>query len=246
MEFYIWFVLLKLPLPIKLNTEYNFSSVWVVIMGILNSDYTILWFVKNLIIFTFFSPVFYCFLKNKIIGILLIVISVLLNIFVKFDYSFILSWLPMYITGAYIALHFPKYIDIKNRYEVLPNTYIIVGELCLFICLFFPAMPFYDIIFFIWRFLSPFLLLFIYDVLNKIFEFRTHPFYKYSFWIYCTHFILITGSQKLIYNLFGVGILTYICLMLIIPLCVLTFLIWAASFLDKRVNPLYKILTGNR
>ena len=79
------------------------SDVAGICLSILNSKYTVLWFVKDLIVFCLISPVFYVMLKSKIIMVVSICGLVFLNMSYSMEYESIWHWLPVYLLGAYIG-----------------------------------------------------------------------------------------------------------------------------------------------
>ena len=74
-----------------------------ILLSIINSKYTVLWFVKDLIVFCLMSPVFYVMLKSKIIMVVSICGLVFLNMSYSMEYESIWHWLPVYLLGAYIG-----------------------------------------------------------------------------------------------------------------------------------------------
>lgn len=79
------------------------SDVAGILLSIINSKYTVLWFVKDLIVFCLMSPVFYVMLKSKVIMIVGICGLVFLNMSYSMEYESIWHWLPVYLLGAYIG-----------------------------------------------------------------------------------------------------------------------------------------------
>lgn len=82
------------PVPSDLNG---------ILLSILNSKYTVLWFVKDLILFSFMSPVFYMLLKSRLVTILTICGLVYLNMSYSMAYESIWHWLPVYLLGAFVG-----------------------------------------------------------------------------------------------------------------------------------------------
>lgn len=79
------------------------SDVAGIFFSIINSKYTVLWFVKDLIVFCLMSPVFYVMLKSKIIMIVSICGLAFLNISYSMEYTSIWHWMPIYLLGAYVG-----------------------------------------------------------------------------------------------------------------------------------------------
>lgn len=79
------------------------SDVAGILLSIINSKYTVLWFVKDLIVFCLMSPVFYVMLKSKVVMIVGILGLVVLNMSYSMEYESIWHWLPVYLLGAYVG-----------------------------------------------------------------------------------------------------------------------------------------------
>lgn len=79
------------------------SDVAGILLSIINSKYTVLWFVKDLIVFCLMSPIFYVMLKSKVIMIVGILGLVFLNMSYSMEYESIWHWLPVYLLGAYVG-----------------------------------------------------------------------------------------------------------------------------------------------
>lgn len=74
-----------------------------ILLSIINSEYTVLWFVKDLIVFCLMSPIFYVMLKSKIIMVVSVLVLVFLNMSYSMEYESIWLWLPVYLLGAYVG-----------------------------------------------------------------------------------------------------------------------------------------------
>lgn len=81
------------------------SDIAGISMSILDSKYTVLWFVKDLIIFSLISPLFYMMLKSKIITIISICGVVYMNISYNMEYESIWSWIPIYLLGGCVGFY---------------------------------------------------------------------------------------------------------------------------------------------
>ena len=79
-------------------------------------------------------------------------------------------------------------------------------------------------------------------------QFSNKPkfYWKYSFFIYCTHFFVINIVQKLLYLLLGNSNIDYLIIYISTPIIVLPVCILIAKTLDNKTNFIYKIITGNR
>lgn len=76
-----------------------------IIVGILDSRLTPLWFVKDLMIFTLLAPVIYLAIRNIYFAVITLAISVV-NVYIShFEYTNWLLWLPIYLQGAILGMH---------------------------------------------------------------------------------------------------------------------------------------------
>lgn len=135
------------------------SDVAGILLSIINSKYTVLWFVKDLIVFCLMSPVFYVMLKSKIVMIVGILGLVVLNMSYSMEYESIWHWLPVYLLGAYVGYN--------KLYMITPPTEnyqrkIAVG--CIVVMVGLYAIAYLDDRrMFLFRFLSPVLVWALYD-----------------------------------------------------------------------------------
>lgn len=93
------------------------SDVAGILLSIINSKYTVLWFVKDLIVFCLMSPIFYVMLKSKVIMIVGILGLVFLNMSYSMEYESIWHWLPVYLLGAYVGYNKLYMITPPENYQ---------------------------------------------------------------------------------------------------------------------------------
>ena len=93
------------------------SDIAGIMLSIINSKYTVLWFVKDLIVFSLMSPVFYVMLKSKIIMVVSICGLVFLNMSYSMEYESIWHWLPVYLLGAYVGYNKLYKITPSEKYQ---------------------------------------------------------------------------------------------------------------------------------
>lgn len=75
------------------------------LLSVINSKYTVLWFVKNLIIYSLLAPMFLLIIRNKYVGVALIAALAVYNVFHNFGYDHLLHWMPIYMLGAFVGYH---------------------------------------------------------------------------------------------------------------------------------------------
>lgn len=218
------------------------SDVAGICLSILNSKYTVLWFVKDLIVFCLISPVFYVMLKSKIIMVVSICGLVFLNMSYSMEYESIWHWLPVYLLGAYIGYNKLYMIPPTENYQ----RKIAVG--CTLIILGLYALAFLDDRrMFLFRFLSPVLVWALYDCFPAkwtLTKFQEKKWMRGLFFIYCTHFFIINIFQKIIFKILPHNHLCINSIQLITPVLVFLFLVACINMISE--NKIYRVLIGGR
>ena len=214
------------------------------LLGILMSDYTPLWFVRNLIIYVLLSPLIYYFVKNKTIGLIIILITFSINLlFITFPYESILYWLPIYLTGAYIGHHYSE----KVMTMAFTNKKLFMVCVTIFaISLFSLCLSHNDYTFFIYRFISPIILWILLDYIINYDKLKIKDTYTYSFFIYANHFFILTALQRIVTNIIGSTPLAYGINYLLIPPFILLILIAVGKLLKHNCSKFYYLTTGGR
>jgi hypothetical protein len=221
-----------------INKVEVFDWTWgSVIQGIFWWKYNpVFWFIADLIIFTYLSPVFYLMLKNKYVGLFSIVIVYLSILFFPDIYTFLRGGnnLLEYMVGSYIGLHLYKYASLYfNRYFriVFLVLFCLVGSSYIYFGLSNPVLL---------RMLS---CIFLYLALSKM-----PPPKKWmngvSMFIYATHFYIAIFISKIVKsfesNFAGAELLSF----LFICIGTLSVCIFLSVILNR--TTIYKILIGNR
>ena len=219
------------------------SDVAGILLSIINSKYTVLWFVKDLIVFCLMSPVFYVMLKSKIVMVVSICGLVFLNMSYSMEYESIWRWLPVYLLGAYVGYN--------KLYMITPPTEnyqrkIAVG--CIVVMVGLYAIAYLDDRrMFLFRFISPVLVWALYDCFPAkwtLTKFKEKKWMHGLFFIYCTHFFIINIFQKLIFKILPHNHLCINLIQLITP--VLVFLLLVACINIISGNRIYRVLIGGR
>lgn len=229
------------------------SSFFGIILSVLNANYSILWFVKHLIIFTAIAPIIYiifCDKKRGGIGLLIAFILLYFSIQssalkIPVDVTSNSIWLYLYegiyyLVGAYFSLNWKKECESINQHRswvcliglvilFLFNIYITISGISIFIMI-------------LYRFLFCVFIFFAFDLFPNI---EIKWWMKISFFIYCTHMYLLQISQQLIIRLFSsdwIRVVSY----LLIPIFSIIFCIGIARILMKYFPRCWNILTGSR
>ena len=218
------------------------SDIAGIMLSIINSKYTVLWFVKDLIVFSLMSPVFYVMLKSKIIMVVSICGLVFLNMSYSMEYESIWHWLPVYLLGAYVGYNKLYKITPSEKYQ----RKIAVG--CIMILVGLYAIVYLDDRrMFLFRFLSPILIWVLYDCFPAkwtLTKFQEKKWMRGLFFIYCTHFFIINIFQKLIFKILPHNHLCINLIQLITPVLVFLFLVACINIISE--NKIYRVLIGGR
>lgn len=210
------------------------------LLSVIDSKYTVLWFVKNLIIYSLLAPVFLLFICNKYVGMIFIVGLAALNMFHNFGYDHLLHWMPIYMLGAFIGYH--KLCITPPSKDRRLAMLCIIAYLSLYI-----LAVINDKNLFVYRFLSPFLVWVMFDKLCNnlaIENFVEKEWMHGTFFIYCTHFFFINIFQKLAFKILPHTHLFVNIILVITPFLVFSILAMVAYKLSD--NAIYKIMTGGR
>ena len=244
-------VLYKLNFIKNVDIEWN----WKILIQTINSDFSPLWFLKYLIVFSLIAPAMYYLLKNKYIGGGVVALTVTLNIvfiacgvikaplyvnsngFAMFNYQYV-----YYVVGAYSALHLKNVIEQPQKANALIGV-CGVAVLCLLYW-----MPFFKnsvLIGHTFRLFFVIALWFTFDLLRDI---ETKPFLKTSFFVYCSHLMIVQCMQGVIgitlRNSFEVGSIIYLIEWLVVPIFTVFIVLCGAQILRKYTPVVWKILTG--
>lgn len=238
----IFLLIFNSPISHFIHTPNNLNSISKIINAILSSSYTPLWFVKNLLIYICLSPLLYYLSRSSAILLSIITLFIIgINFFNNINYYSPLYWLPCYLIGiVFTKKTFKSFFIFDTN---LNKPQIILYTLTFIILL---ALAVHMNWFYIYRILGPIIIWRLSNAIlckNKI---RMKYYWKYSFFIYCTHFFIINLLQKLMYLIMGNSNISYIIIFLLTPLIVIPICIKIASFLERKANKCYNILTGNR
>lgn len=210
------------------------------------------WFVIALIYFVVLSPVFYLLLKNKWIGLIVILAAIafyVLDIHIPRDIISEPDSMIYYLTGAYIGIH--RFDILRIRSDKLSALCLVIFISCSVLLYSLPckAIMFchnstYHLLWVSIILIDCFALYYAFDLMMKCVGYR--PFMAHSFWVYAIHSNLSACITKLIFFITG----NHVCLSLVnfflTILLTLVLIEIIASLLNKYCHPLYRILSGNR
>lgn len=94
-----------------------------------------IWYILRLITFIIIAPCVYYLIKNKKIGVIFLVGFFLIEIIVAADYFSFLRWLPYFMLGGFVSLHYINIFQSKEYSEEFLATCCCVFIYIIFACL---------------------------------------------------------------------------------------------------------------
>ena len=244
-------VLYKLNFIKNVDIEWN----WRILIQIINSEFSPLWFLKYLIVFSLIAPAMYYLLKNKYIGGGVVALTVTLNIvfiacgvikspinvnsnsLAMFNYQYV-----YYVVGAYSALHLKDVVENPQKDKTIIGI-CGVATLCLIYW-----MPFFKnsiLVGHTFRLLFIIFLWFAFDLLRDC---EIKPFLKTSFFVYCSHLMVVQCMQGAIGIIlpkrFGSDSAIYALEWIAVPIITIGIVLCCAYVLKKHIPKAWKVLTG--
>lgn len=254
---YVVFMIMLTKLGLVHNVKIG-KGVLSVIFQWVNASLSPLWFVKYLMLFVLISPCIYFVLRDKILGGITLVILIIANAF--FYYSGIMST-PLnvnannivmlnyqyvfYAVGAYAAMHLRHIVENSSK----KKSYIALGVIIVLVILYFSNILGNDDVIrnHTFRLIYVCALWFVLDFLP---ESKIRGWMKNSFFLYCSHLMLLQCAQafsEIVINHIGkyeavLNVTEYILLPCLIVIIILLF----AELMKKRLPKVYGIITGGR
>ena len=208
--------------------------------------------------FTVVAPVFYYILRRKVAGALVIGIMLTMNVFffytgmlkvplnvnsnsiIMLNYQYI-----FYAIGAYGALNYRNFVEKTNCRK--RNVASIILSLLVIIYFFFIVKYGNVVISHFFRIIYVIALWFVFDFIK---EYKIKKWMKNSFFLYCSHLIVLQCIQRICDIIIekidilqpGFYVLEYIFL----PIIVIGLLMIVAELLKKHLPNVFDILTGKR
>lgn len=228
------------------------------ILKLINSEFSPLWFVKYLMIFSLTAPVFYYLLNGKVQGIIVLLVMCGLNIY--FYYSGIME-VPLnvnanniimlnyqyifYGIGAYGALNYRQFVEtptVKKRYIAS----IILVLLCLLYFLFIVRHG--NVI--VNHFFRMVYIVGLWFAMDFVQKFKVKKWMTNSFFLYCSHLVVLQCVQRvwdiIIEKINVMQSVLYVLEYVVLPMIVIVCLMIVAEFMKKHIPKIFDVITGNR
>lgn len=204
----------------------------------------VFWFMLYLILFSFLSPVIYGLLKQKWIGLCVVIAVFILNFsaiftpYLPIKVNDIFSWSTYYFIGSYIGIHWKKSVSPKKSY--IPVLIFFTGSCISFLLAFVYMQTGWVYIYkicgaaFLWYLIC----------MLPLPEART--WMKNTFFIYAVHQIMALFLNKMGNLILGNSMYIGGIMFLMIPVIVTVFSYCVEKILSKYCPVIWKILSGGR
>ncbi len=248
----IFFFLTHIPFfHDKMNAGNVLDDPLEIINAILNARYSVLWFVKDLMIFCLLSAGIFLTLKNRTAAFTILILSIMNVLLSNYSYENIFTWFPIYFSGAIMGKYYSgenhSYCSITSYMKNKVQRYCTITILTIgFVCLYVVAIYKPEGVF-IFRLISPIILWYLTDLLLEHFlnkRFHTKVWMSYTFFIFCTHHFLLNVIQKMVVLTCPPTPLVLNVTYIISPIVVVGILIITAKFLSR--YKFYTYLSGGR
>lgn len=224
-----------------------------VLNGILNSKFTPLWFIKDLIIFTLCAPVIYFLIHTRKLAIVTLAVSITIGLIFDFSYENPIVWLPVYMQGAVWGRYY--YNDYSHHTSTALTRHLkgcysrqaAIGIMSVCFVGLYLLILFKPESIIIYRYATPIILWVITDlVLGRYLDdsFVVKTWMGYTFFIYCTHYFVLNIIQKVFVLNFKPSELLLTLMMILTPVITILLLVFVASKLSHL--KIYKVLNGGR
>lgn len=250
---FIYYILVHVPIfHEKMNMGDVLGSPREIIYAIVNSRYTVLWFVRDLMLFCALSALIFVSIRNLKSGIIVLGMSILAAIGSEVGYEHPLQWFPMYLSGALVG-RFQTY-DSKREYSIIMRDSSFAKRLLysFLLCTFLVVLCYLSGSYggnltFLYRLISPYLIWVLVDVMLRDFierRFVVRPWMKCMFFVYCTHHFVLNVLQKFIVMYFPPTPTVLNVTFVVSAIFVFVLMVAIARFLSQ--FKFYSLLSGGR
>ena len=235
--------LLPIAKSIGIHTDISLKSLYECFVL---CKYSVLWYIRNLIIFVVLTPLIYQLMSKKKYGVCAIGLAVAFNfLWLAFvgNKTAILYWLPFYLTGSWLGCNNRDwFVERANRKTRIIST---IG---LFGCMIWAMFPQYVLFNYVGEYAYRVAIPLLFWFAMEIFDFHkaTKWFLTLSFPIYCVHDILSSFVEKVILIYLGNDIHIAFASYLLTPAVVIT-MITLICYIGKKYLPMvYSVVFGMR
>lgn len=250
----IYFSITRIPI-IEENMHMGkiLSNPYMFFIAIMDSRFTPLWFVRDLMCFCVFSPLILFVIKRIWLAIIVLAFSIFVTCHWCFSHQNVITWIPVYLLGAIVGRYltykenedegatsrfFVKSVKLRNVVSIV----LCVGFVVLYLMSVADAKYLY-----IFRLLSPIILWVLLDFVLFDYiktRFTRKRWMNYTFFIYCTHYFILNVLQKIV-SFYVEPTTTALNIVFVLsPIITIIILTYSADFLSRFT--IYKYLSGKR
>ena len=235
----VYFVLTNIPsISSHMNMGKAFNGMYDIVVGIVDSRFTPLWFFKILIYYTISAPIIYLIIRSKIVFVFVLISSVGYSLMLEPEvYDNFFLWLPIYLSGAFFG-----YCKINLAKRTSTLIFLVIMTVIVMIL---GIYDFEKIIYF--RYFMPIAIWIGCDWFMGNFireRFIVKAWMNCTFFLYCTHYFVLNILEKVAVLHFPPSeIVLVFTLIISFTITVFSLLNIALKLKDRQV---YKILTGGR
>lgn len=221
-----------------------------ILVAVINSRFSVLWFIKDLLVFTVLSPLILVVLRNAWFSALCLCVLIVLSLTIDTGYESLLKWAPIYFQGAMLGhwgfkdgeyLSFDRIIKTQKAQSMCSVAIILT------LTVLFGVTVADESAISLFRLSSPILLWILCDFIFQDFiinKFHVKAWMKYTFFIYCTHKFILDVMQKIcVITLPPSHLVLNIVFMLTPALTIPLIVVVADNIHDSK---LYQLLCGGR
>lgn len=219
---------------------FSFDSIVEVLGNIVACKYSVLWYVGVIFVYCIASPLFFYLARKRNIGIAAIILFCIIGVSFHHPFCSPLVWMSVYMAGAWTGTHH------KDFFFKPQPMWLTLGALVLFPIFFW--MDYQDETMLnvnLRQWVAPFFFFGLYDIADRLLHFKSHSIYKYSFFLYASHYIPVHVLQRVVITEWQTTTgcwVAYLC----VPVVVATACVALAWLLDKKLHPVYAVLSGDR
>lgn len=202
-----------------------------------------LWFLKALFFYSLIAHFLgWAILKMSKYSILLVFVGFFTW---RLSYSNTLFWLPCFVLGGFCAIHydFVRNLCLKVKNKMFFSFLSILFFLCADFLFYGESNRSQNALYYLYRCLSPVFVIFFYASFNGVPNIIVKKISSLTFWMYCTHFIVIELVMALFLKICGIKPSWWVsCLVFPVSLAIIILL----GFCVKRFKNVWSFLNGFR
>ena len=247
--YFVWsvlaFIFMQIIYPLMRGETIQVSFNSAIIDILLANSYPHLWFIRPLLIFFVFSPLFYFIFKYlKKWSIFIPIILFFVYLLFRPEYGGIVVWIPLFFIGSYLA-----YFDVsifKESQSRLNSVIALVVFILFAVALTCSHSQYEDNAYYCYRYIAPLLVWFSIDLLTPLFKKeKIREIFKTSGFIFFSHLGIVNGFKEILQLGISVESNNNCTFLFFMTLILSTAVVLLITYLLKRfAKPVYKFLGG--